>query len=342
MAEGDTLYVVFLDISNAFPSADHSFLWLRMQTLGLTVSLDGFISDTFQAGVGVLIGDPLSPTLWNILMAGFTLSEDPNDALLIPNVWVSHLEHADDGVLVCKNPIGLQKHLDSAWVWEGDARLLFHALKSVAMVFGPIPKYLPPFKLGGIPIPFKASHCYIGVYFVNYREELETTVLEHAIALDDYWIILNKRLWIPGEVTVSEYLRIKISPENTSPRYVAIVDTCYLVQLGETTLPYWFSHADYEDSDIFEFRPEEYHEYLQTRIPRINDYYRSLVSWEDVSGEQWNLLFPESETTEFPPPTSFVSDDLTHTSPGTNKIVTSHTKTGGSFAQPIRVPTDSP
>ncbi|THU93704.1 hypothetical protein K435DRAFT_580803, partial [Dendrothele bispora CBS 962.96] len=36
MAEGDTLFVVFLDISNAFPSADHSFLWLRMQTLGLT------------------------------------------------------------------------------------------------------------------------------------------------------------------------------------------------------------------------------------------------------------------------------------------------------------------
>ncbi|KAF5338306.1 hypothetical protein D9758_015745 [Tetrapyrgos nigripes] len=180
MAEGDTLYVVFLDISNAFPSADHSFLWLQMQTLGLTgiyfdwirmlylnmtyvVSLNGIISDTFQAGMGVLIGDPLSPTLWNILMADFTLPEDPNDAVLIPNVRVSHLEHADDGVLVCKNSIGLQKHLDSAWVWGGDTQLLFHALKSVAMVFGPIPKYLPSFSLGGTSIPFKASHCYIGL-----------------------------------------------------------------------------------------------------------------------------------------------------------------------------------
>ncbi|KAF5335012.1 hypothetical protein D9758_016188 [Tetrapyrgos nigripes] len=142
------------------------------------------------------------------------------------------------------------------------------------------------------PFPIEKSK-----YFVNYREELEITVYEHAIALDDYWIILNKRSWTPGEVTISEYLRIKISPENTSPRYVAIADTCYLIQLGETTLPYWFSHADYEDSDIFEFSQEEYHEYLQTQIPRIISYYRSLTSWEDVSGEQWDLLFPDLETT---------------------------------------------
>ncbi|KAF5341333.1 hypothetical protein D9758_016167 [Tetrapyrgos nigripes] len=131
--------------------------------------------------------------------------------------------------------------------------------------------------------------------FVNYLEELKTTVCEHAIAFDDYWIILNERSWTSGEVTVSEYLRIKISPENTSPHYVAIADTCYLVRLGDTTLPYWFSHTDYEDSAIFEFCQEEYHEYLQTQVPRVNNYYRSLVSWEDVSGEQWDHLFSESE-----------------------------------------------
>ncbi|KAF5317926.1 hypothetical protein D9758_019103 [Tetrapyrgos nigripes] len=131
--------------------------------------------------------------------------------------------------------------------------------------------------------------------FVNYLEELKTTVREHAIAFNDYWIILNKRSWTSGEVTVSEYLRIKISPENTSPCYVAIADTCYLIQLGDTTLPYWFSHADYEDSDISEFCQEEYHEYLQTRVPRVTNYYRSLVSWEDISGEQWDHLFPETE-----------------------------------------------
>ncbi|THU82825.1 hypothetical protein K435DRAFT_871922 [Dendrothele bispora CBS 962.96] len=129
------------------------------------VSLDGIISDTFLAGTGVLIGDPLSPTLWNIIMADFTLPDNPKDALLIPNVWVSHLEHADDSVLLCKDPVGLQKHLDSAWVWGGDVRLQFHALKSVGMVFGPIPNNLQPFTLGGASIPFKQSHCYIGVVF---------------------------------------------------------------------------------------------------------------------------------------------------------------------------------
>ncbi|THU98325.1 hypothetical protein K435DRAFT_856763 [Dendrothele bispora CBS 962.96] len=129
------------------------------------VSLDGIISNTFLAGMGVLIGDPLSPTLWNIIMADFTLPDNPKDALLIPNVRVSHLEHADDSVLLCKDPVGLQKHLDSAWVWGGDVRLQFHALKSVGMVFGPIPNNLQPFTLGGASIPFKQSHCYIGVVF---------------------------------------------------------------------------------------------------------------------------------------------------------------------------------
>ncbi|PBK84341.1 hypothetical protein ARMGADRAFT_861319, partial [Armillaria gallica] len=35
-AEGKTLWVEFVDISNAFPSTDHTTLWLKLHKLGFT------------------------------------------------------------------------------------------------------------------------------------------------------------------------------------------------------------------------------------------------------------------------------------------------------------------
>ncbi|KAF5374323.1 hypothetical protein D9758_004655 [Tetrapyrgos nigripes] len=175
--------------------------------------------------------------------------------------------------------------------------------------------------------------------FTNYLEEVKTTVHEHAIAFDDCWIILNKRSWTSGEVTILEYLRIKISPENTSPRHVTIADTCYFVQLGNTTLPYWFSHADYEESAISEFRREEYHEYLQTRVPRSP---KTSECAEAESLEPQDLAQPHRTPVALPHPTSFVFDDLMHIFPKTNKTAISHTKAGGSSAQFIQPTTENP
>ncbi|PPQ69330.1 hypothetical protein CVT26_002562 [Gymnopilus dilepis] len=74
---GDTLYVAFVDISNAFPSANHDSLWLKLNSYGLTgryfdwirmlykrmtyiIAHNGEYSEEFRALAGVLIGDPLS------------------------------------------------------------------------------------------------------------------------------------------------------------------------------------------------------------------------------------------------------------------------------------------
>jgi len=56
---------------------------------------DGQLSEEFSALAGVLIGDPLSPTLWNIFLSTFPLPKDPSDASLFGCV-ISHLEHADE------------------------------------------------------------------------------------------------------------------------------------------------------------------------------------------------------------------------------------------------------
>jgi len=76
-AQGQTLYTAFVDISNAFPSTNHSSLWNKLYAAGLTghyfdwlqmlytrmsyiISHDGELSDKFRSLAGVLIGDPLS------------------------------------------------------------------------------------------------------------------------------------------------------------------------------------------------------------------------------------------------------------------------------------------
>jgi hypothetical protein len=86
-AQGKQLFVAFVDITNAFPSTDHPLLWLTLQDLNLTgryfdwiravyqklryqVALDGQFSEEFQSLCGVLIGDPMSPLLWDLFMSG--------------------------------------------------------------------------------------------------------------------------------------------------------------------------------------------------------------------------------------------------------------------------------
>lgn len=56
-------------------------------------------SDAFKSLLGVLIGDPASPTFWNLFLADFALDLDVDDASLM-GLIISHLGHADDMAIV--------------------------------------------------------------------------------------------------------------------------------------------------------------------------------------------------------------------------------------------------
>jgi hypothetical protein len=77
---------MFADISNAFPSAEQSTLWLKLRSLGAGGMIFDWIrmiyermeyvvrhnsetSETFKSITGILIGDTCSPILWNIYLA---------------------------------------------------------------------------------------------------------------------------------------------------------------------------------------------------------------------------------------------------------------------------------
>jgi hypothetical protein len=180
-AEGRTLWVAFLDITNAFPSTNRDLLWVKLYEMGISgklfdwmrmlytrmeyvVTMDGAHSDVFYSDIGVLIGDPISPTFWDLFFADFKLHPDRDDVLLV-NIVMSHLEHADDMAIVSYSPEGLQRHLETFSHWCGNNLLEANASKSWVMIFGPVPRPLPSFNLNGHSIGYTDCFCYVGVTF---------------------------------------------------------------------------------------------------------------------------------------------------------------------------------
>jgi hypothetical protein len=126
-AEGHTLWVAFLDITNVFLSTNQDMLWLKLYKMGIcsklfdwmcmlyshmeyAVAMGGAHSNVFHSNIGVLIGDPVSSTFWDLFFADFKLHPDPDDILLF-NIIMSHLEHTDDMAIVLYTPERLQHHL---------------------------------------------------------------------------------------------------------------------------------------------------------------------------------------------------------------------------------------
>lgn len=81
--QGEPLYVAYIDLRNAFPATNRPTLWVKLNALGISgriidwlkmlydkmaymVKLNGKLSESFLSDLGVLTGDTLSPTLWNL------------------------------------------------------------------------------------------------------------------------------------------------------------------------------------------------------------------------------------------------------------------------------------
>ncbi|KAF8824197.1 hypothetical protein HHX47_DHR8000301 [Lentinula edodes] len=128
-------------------------------------------SDCFQAMCGVLMGDPSSPTLWNIFLSMFDFIHDPNDLDLLGAV-ISHLKYADDIALISCSTHGLQSHLRGFKLYCHSNNLTISAGKSWVMVFGHLPSLLPILFLGGEALSFRHSVCYVGAHLQSTHRHL--------------------------------------------------------------------------------------------------------------------------------------------------------------------------
>lgn len=110
------LFVALVDATNAFPSTNQDTLWLRLVELGMGGRHENVTSEEFKSLIGLLTGDPASPTLWNLYMSSLKMPPDKDDVVL-GGVAMDMLAQADDILLLSLSARGLQRKLDALSVW---------------------------------------------------------------------------------------------------------------------------------------------------------------------------------------------------------------------------------
>jgi ribonuclease HI/exonuclease III len=163
-AHGFSIYVAAVDATNAFPSTHYPTLWLKLLEMGMGGAIFDWLrmlyrrmeyyvrhgdseSADFKALIGLLTGDPASPILWNLFMADLIILPDPDDAIL-SEVRIAIMAQADDILLISLSASGLQRKLNALYVWCSKIFIIVNLIKTVILLFGPIPRPLPEFRLG--------------------------------------------------------------------------------------------------------------------------------------------------------------------------------------------------
>ncbi|KAF5387244.1 hypothetical protein D9757_006858 [Collybiopsis confluens] len=153
-----TLYVATIDLSNAFPSTDCSTLWVKL------LQRHGDLSDPFSSNTGILIGDTLSPELFIIYFADWDIPWSDDD-IALAGMFISHLEQADDVLLLALSPEGLQRKMTLFYIWCCVNFFTINAIKSGVSYHGPVSPSLPVFKFGNDLVAIVDSYKYVGMLF---------------------------------------------------------------------------------------------------------------------------------------------------------------------------------
>ncbi|KAF5335890.1 hypothetical protein D9758_017543 [Tetrapyrgos nigripes] len=251
----DTFYVAFVNISNAFPSTNHSAHWNCLEDLGLTGMYHNWLrslysnmryrlilgeqsSEDFKAGSGVLMGDPASPMLWNLYLSTFSLPPHKHDTAL-NGTTISHLEHADDMVIISRCPASLQHHFDALQLWCYNNFLTLSPSKSEVMIFGDIRPHIsevniieyiignlnlsapPQFTVNGHTLRLTDHFKYVGITFCSVKKDIFAVVYNNkskAATISSHGILGTERLVGRG----------CLPPKSTKHLYTALVD-CHLI-----------------------------------------------------------------------------------------------------------------
>ncbi|VDB85252.1 unnamed protein product [Peniophora sp. CBMAI 1063] len=229
------VYVAFIDISNAFPSTDRDILFVKLQRMGCVgpvvdwlrrlykdmayvVQLEGAYSEEFSSDIGVLIGDPSSPTLWNLFLSDFCPPEDEQDPI-IAGVRMPILTHADDMVGMKLGDRGMQALLSYVGRYSSRSQVVTNAIKTKMLCVGPIPKHPTTFHLQGIPIQYVTEADYIGIPCCTTVKDFFDLVYERAAA---------RANWAALAITGARSVVGRLRPVDAKTLYDARVD-CYQI-----------------------------------------------------------------------------------------------------------------
>ncbi|KAF5363150.1 hypothetical protein D9758_008367 [Tetrapyrgos nigripes] len=200
------------------------------------------VSEDFEAGSGVLMGDPASPLLWNLYLSTFQLSSHPDD-MTIDGTTISHLEHADDMVIISRSAAGLQHHLNQLEEWCFHNFLALSPSKSEVMIFGNLHmtlgrlRQIDPiayicglpttsttpyvFTINGTPLKLTDNFKYVGVMFCSTERDIFARLYDEkakAATISSHGILGTERL----------VGRDRIPPSSTKTLYTVLVD-CHLI-----------------------------------------------------------------------------------------------------------------
>ena len=151
-----SISICWLDIANAYRSVHHDLIWFSLQhyhapdhftdtITNLYTDLTGIVrtkqwtTAAFHLGIGVFQGDPLSVSIFNMVMNTLvdTLSEHRNFGYTLSQSshTCNHLQYADDNCLIGDGPASCQALLSKTEQWLEWARMKAKVTKCGSLAF---------------------------------------------------------------------------------------------------------------------------------------------------------------------------------------------------------------
>lgn len=205
---GNNMYCAFVDFKQAFDCIDHSRLWAKLASFGLsnkiisviasfyreasvTVTHNGQSSTPIKIRNGVLQGDCLSPLLFAIFIADF---ESFCEARGIKGVGMGHewdikaLFYADDLVIFSYSKAHLQAALNALNEYCKINSLCVNTSKTKITIFNNRSSPRPSFSLGESTIEVVKSYTYLGVTFTEngrFPDQIKAVKFKVALAASE-------------------------------------------------------------------------------------------------------------------------------------------------------------
>jgi reverse transcriptase-like protein len=192
------------------------FDWIRMvyERIDYIVCHNSETSDVFKSIIGILIGDTCSPILWNIYLADIKILISNLD-IKLDGCHISHLEQADDIVLMSTTAKKLQELMNTLSHWCSKNFMVLNAIKSAGIILGPIPNALPPFKFGSAVVAVDEQQTYIRLTFLSTNRNI---FKEH------YNIKVGKAKNIGNMILATQSVIGKLPPWELRKLYMALMD----------------------------------------------------------------------------------------------------------------------
>jgi hypothetical protein len=146
-----------------------------------------FSEDDISSGIGILTGDTMSSEFWKLFFGDLNIPVTDDD-IMLAGIAISHLEQADDLLLLALSPKGLQCKMNLFYIYCGNNFLLINAIKSAIGYHGPAPPVshlMPIFYFNGEQVKIVDKYTYVGMTYKsgpyrNFSSVLELHYLEKA------------------------------------------------------------------------------------------------------------------------------------------------------------------